>query len=487
MREEIFRLDSVTKKTDGITLLDDFNLQIFKGEIMGLLPLNTHGIDALLEVLCHNTSLSHGRIYFNDMPMNFLESTPLSRNRVYIIEKTSKLSKNLTVADNIFVLRQGFKKYIINKKLLNAQVRIFTKELDITIDPNELVLNLTPFQCCIVELVKAVATGAKLIVLREISSFISSSDLIKFYEIIRFYCKKDLSFLYIGNHHEEAFKICDRVSLMRNGAILKVLNKEDFKVEKFLPYILDFCTSKSTISRDFPLKPLLHLENVFSEHLNGLNFSVKKGECIVILDINNTSLTDIPGLMNGNLKLKHGNIIYKNMPFSNFHAKNALENGICFISENPVKSLLFYDMSYLDNLCLLLNKKTSSLFLAQKIKKSVINEYANIIGNDIFSNDISNLEMKTLYSLIYYRIFLYNPDLVFCLQPFSGSDMYLRHHLISLLNQFKLKGISIVLLTVNISDTLVLADRLLLLSNGKLIRDYNKSDFNKIEPDIFGY
>ncbi|MEM1484399.1 ATP-binding cassette domain-containing protein [Oscillospiraceae bacterium PP1C4] len=483
MREEIFRIESVTKCVDDVTLLDNFNLRIYKGEIMGLLPLNTHGKDALVELLCQNTPISHGRIYYNDGLLSYFE--PTTRNRTYIIEKTSKLSKNLTVAENIFVLRKGFKKYVINYRVLNSQALQFINELGVSINPAELVANLSPFECCVVELLKAVATGAKLVVLNEISSFLSSVDLVRFYEIMHYYCKKELSFLYIGNHHEEAFKICDRTALMRNGRILKILQKDEFKTQKLLPYIFGFCDAAFQVRKEFPPQTLLQFKDVYTENLKGMSFTVKKGECVVILDMNNTAtLSDILQLMNGQQDASQGSIAYTDRDYARNQAQQALENGICFVAENPTETMLYKHISYLDNLCFLLDRKIPSR-LRRRVKQSVIKEYRDLIGDDIYASDITNLELRSLYNLVYYRLHIYRPKVVFCVQPFSGADMYLRHHVIYLLNQLKQKGVSIVLLAVNISDSLVLADRLLLVSKGKLVREYEASDFGKIDADIF--
>jgi len=476
MREEVFRLERITQIVDGVTLLDNFNLHMFKGEIMGLVCINAHGKEALVRLLCQNVPIHYGRVYFNEMLVNNYEHSSMSMNRVSVIEKQSRLVEDLTVSDNIFILRRGFKKYLINQRVLNGQLKKFMEELDINIDGDEPVSHLSFFEKCVVELIKAVVNNVKLVVIRDISNFISAADLKKIHDLIRYYSKQGMSFLYICNHHEEAFKICDRISLMENGKILKVLNKSEFRDEMITPYTLDFSLRNSPPVKKVSKNGVLKFENVYTENIKDMSFTVEKGECVVLLDMNNTVLTDILKLMMGEIKPDSGDILLNGCDC--MKEKSDLKKRVCFIQENPIQTMLFKEMSYIDNLCFLVSKKQPRIWLSGNIKRSIIQEYEPLIGKDIYASDITSLAPLSLYNLIYYRVHLYHPDVVFCVQPFSGADMYLRHHVIELINQLRKKKITMVILAVNISDCLTVADRLMVIEQGKLCREYHSSQFH---------
>jgi ribose transport system ATP-binding protein len=476
MREEIFRLERVTQIVGGVTLLDDLNLHIFKGEIMGLVCINAHGKEALIRLLCQNVPIHYGRVYFQETLVNNYEHSSMSMNKVSVIEKQSSLVEDLTVSDNIFIMRRGFKKYLINRKILNEQFEKIAEELDIDIDGSQLVSNLSFFEKCVVELLKAVITDAKLIVIRDISNFISATDIFKIHDLIRHFSKLGISFLYICNHHEEAFKICDRISLMENGRILKILNKKEFKDEMITPYTLDFSIRDSSTIHKISQNGILKFTDVSTENIKDMSFTIEKGECVVFLDMNNTILTDIVRLMLNEIKPSKGRILLDG--FECTDKRFNLKKRVCFIQENPIQTMLFKGMSYIDNLCFLLGKKYPDIWLNNNIKKSVIQEYGPLIGEDINANDITRLAPLSLYNLIYYRVHLYHPDIVFCMQPFSGADMYLRHHIIELINQLRKKKITVVILSVNLSDTLTVADRLMLIERGQLRKEYRSEEFH---------
>ncbi len=484
MKTEILRLESITTIQNEVTQLDNFNLHIFQGEIMGLVCVNANGKESLIQLISQNLPIHYGRVYFNEVLVNNYQHSPLTMNKVAVIEQKSRLIEALSVADNVFVLRRGFKKYLISPKVLNDQLQRFTAEVNIHIDGNELAENLSPYEKCVVELLRAVIMGARLIVIRDISNSVSASDLVKFYGLLRYYCQKGFSFLYICNHHEEAFKICTRVSLMRDGKILKVFDQNEFQNENMVPYYLwEFANVAKTIVNHQSEEGILTFQNVCTENLNHMTFAVKKGECTVLLDMDNTILSDIMQLMNGELQQDSGTIFLENSVYSQKQARHALGSGVAFIGEDPIQTMLFKEMSYLNNLCILLDKKQHAVRLSSKVIKSIIREYGPVIGEEIYEENIMNLKLQSLYDLIYYRIQLCHPKIVLCVQPFAGADMYLRRNLIEIINKLKKQGITVILLAVNIADSLVIADKLILFEKGRFSSQYSSSEFHLFSAD----
>lgn len=484
MRTEILRMERVTTIENEVMLLDNFNLHIFQGEIMGLVSINENGKESLIRLISQNVPIHYGRVYFNEALVNNYQHSTLTMNKVAVIEQKSRLIEDLTVADNVFVLRRGFRKYFLSTRMLNGQLRRVTRELGIRLDGGELVSSLSPFAKYLVELLRAVIMGAKLVVIRDISNSVSTADLVKLHSLIRYYSEKGLSFLYICSHHEEAFKICSRVSLMRDGKIIKVFDQNEFQNENMMPY---YVGEFETVVREKVLRhsenPILSFRGVCTDTMDHLTFSVAKGECTVLLDLDNTVLNDLVCLMNGELRQSGGEILYRGVPYRHAQARRALQNGVAFIAENPVQSMLFPEMTYLDNLCFLLDKKEGRMWLTGRDRRSVMREYGPIIGDDIGTQDITGLKLQSLYDLVYYRVHLFNPGLVFCVQPFAGADMYLRRRLIELINQLKKKGITVVILAVNIADSLVIADRLIRIEKGRFSSEYPRSEFYHFRAD----
>lgn len=484
MREEVVRLERVTQKQDNVTFLDGVSLHIFRGEVMGLLCINAHGQEALVSLLLQNVPLHYGYVYIGDELVNSHKHSGMGRNPVSVIEERSRLVDALKVTDNIFVMRESFGKYVINDRILRTQLMQSLGDLDIGFDPGDPVEKLSSFDRCAVELLKAVVTGVKLIILRDITNFLSAADLIKFHTLIRRYSKEGVSFLYICNHHEEIFTISNRVSILEDGRIRRVLDQTQMRSENITPYIPDhFFKPSPPREREEP-RTVLRLQDIYTEHIRGLSFHVAYGECVVLLDMNNTIFPDIAKLMNGKMPPHRGEVFLGDEIFNiRSHAAE-----VAFIRDNPTKTMLFYDLSYMDNLCFLLDKKVRRRYRREKqIQRSVLREYAPLVGDAIYSDNIADLPSAALYDLVYYTVHLLGPKIVFCVQPFSGADMYLRQRLIQLFEKLRERGVAVVILAVSVSDSLQVADRLLIIREGRLASEHHRDEFKFLKDSDMGF
>ena len=125
MKEEVLRMDRVTYLEQGVTELNHFCLTIDAGEIVGLIPVNDTGITSLFKLLRQNLPIHYGYVYYHSQLVNHWQHSDGSYNRIALIENRSGLADDLTVADNVFVLRQGFKKRVIRRKVLSRQLQPF--------------------------------------------------------------------------------------------------------------------------------------------------------------------------------------------------------------------------------------------------------------------------------------------------------------------------------------------------------------------------
>lgn len=481
--DEILRLENVTRMRDETVMLDNINMHIFKGEILGLVCINFHGQQELIELLLKNLPLHYGKVYYNEILVNSYERMSMGDNRIVVIEKRSHLVEDLSVADNVFVLRKGFRKYVINRKMLRSQIQSFTQELGLEFDGGELVKNLSAFEKIMVELLRAVVMGMRLIIIDDISDLMSSMELKMFQHLIQYYAGRGFSFFYICSHHEEAFKVCSRVSVMENGQILKVLDRKDFRREKMEPFYLTVTRHLEKVTAEGSKKQLLRFDDVSCEGMKNLSFCILEGECTVILDKDNEVIRGICALMSGKQTPDQGRILYEEKIYDLRKGETELARQVCFIEQYPTKSMVFQEMSYLDNLCFLLYEKLGWMNVSHRIKKSIIREYESVLGDDIYARDITGLRKSSLYSMVYYRVYLFHPKIVFILHPFTDADLYGRLHILHLIKQLKKRGITVVILAVNLADSLLAADRLITVEKGSVSTEYIPEEFFKFRHD----
>ena len=178
----------------------NMSFHVLKGEIMGIIPMNSYGMDELLDVIVNNLPLYYGYVYYQDKCVNSWKEEKHSRNRICLIDSETSLVNGLDVLTNVFTLRAGFGQEILNEKMLTMQLQPFIDELGVSIDPFMPVEKLPAYKRVMVELLRAIVAGYHLIIIREISTVISEDELGKLFDTMRYYTGKGFTFLYVSYH-----------------------------------------------------------------------------------------------------------------------------------------------------------------------------------------------------------------------------------------------------------------------------------------------
>lgn len=478
MREEILRLERVTCLEQGVVQLENFNLQVFQGEIMGVLAVNSHGLNTLICLLRHRLPIQRGYIYYRERQVNTWGGhAPEQRTqRIGIIENRSSLVSGMTVADNIFVLRPSFKSWLIRPCLLRAQLKPVLQHLNVQISPDDYVDRLTPFQCFVVEMLKAVLGGCRLIVLREVSTFISDADLSRLHTIIRQFAQHGIAFLYIGYHYEELRDICDRTALLMNGTITKVLLREELPLSYKEPYQRLVEKQLGHREQERIAEPaVFRAKHISGGMVSDLSFSVQAGKCVVLQDMNNQIFGDFLALLLGDLPVEAGYFELNGAPF-----RPSPTRDIAILPEQAATSMLMDGLSVLDNLCFTLDHRLRELWRSTRVRRGIQKECEGLLKPELFELWPEQLSTPQKYDLIYTRVLLQKPKVLFCIQPFQGADMALRMSIWNHLDRLIKQGVALVILAVNLADSLSLAHQLIRIGRNAPNEYYSRSDFAQL-------
>ena len=480
MRAEVLRLENVSQQIDGEYFLKDINMHILKGEIVGFLTPEAKGKKELIQMLERNIPITYGKVYMNGQMVNSYAHSDLSYNKVYVIGQKSTLVSDLNIAENLFVLRRGFKKNVINKKVLRNQTERLMKEFGLKLNPDMIVMRLKPIDRCMVELIRAYLMGCILIVLDNCNSFLGEEDISLLQNMVKEFCQRDIAFLYMGNHHEEIYKICHRAILFANGQIKKKFFENELDDEHINPYITRFGASTNRKSQN-DWEEIIKMDNIYYQNLKGFYLSVRKGECVTLLVNDQNVSNDILELMTEGQLPDSGQIILNGTLYTAKMSRNFLSYGVGVIEENPAHTMIFPELSVLENLAFLVDRKIDRFVIKNRYYDSVMKEYQPYMGNVFREKDVTKLKMEDLYRLVYYRIHLYHPEVVFCLSPFAHGDMQCRQVVLQMIQQLKKIDIAVIILQVNISDAMAISDRLLVLHEGKIAKTYDKEEFYLIQ------
>lgn len=482
MKQEMLRLDRVTCIDHGEMELNQFCLDVYAGEILGLLLVNGTGVQHLMRLLRQNLPIHYGYVYYREKLVNDWRHSDGSYNRVGIIQSRSGLADDLTVSDNVFVLRSGFRKRLISRGVLKQQLQPFLDEIGVELSADAQVRELSAFQRYVVELVKAVVAGCRLVVLMDAGTTISEAELHTLHNILRHYSEQGISFVYVSQHYEEVRSLCARAALMMNGQIVKILDcahvepealSNSYGIERFDRMVRQ---QERTRVQQINAVPAVQLIGLKDARIQGLDMAIAPGECVVVQDLDNRIIDDLVNILSFHCEPNAGKILVDGLPVKQ-------RRDIAVIQKLATKSMLFPDLSYLDNLCFTMDHRIGRFWMRKSPKGSIQEEYGVWLG-DVFDADVEELSISQKYDLIYARVLLQRPRVVFCVQPFMQADLEQRIHIWTLLERLLDKGIAVVLLAVNLADTLSVADRLVRIKDGRVLDEYQRDQFGTLPENI---
>lgn len=477
MRREVLRMHDVTLEDQGSVQLEDFSLNVFEGEIVGLLPLDGHGVSAMLDLLQNNLALQSGYVYYREELVNCWRSPRMHSNRIAVIKNASTLVETMTVADNVFVLRPGFRAWVIHSSMLFRQLQPILDALGVHIAADAYADTLSSFEKVVVEVVKAVLAGCRLIVLREISTVIGEQELTRLHDILRHYAKEGISFLYVGFHYEELAQICDRTAIYSNGRILNYFSPTDGVPPEQEQYGRRAKERNVGKRQEREETSAFEIQNLYGGNVQGLDFSVSAGECVVVQDPQNMIFDHLIDLLSGERPIEAGRILVEGRPLT---MKNARE--IAILREQPESSMIFPELSYLDNLCMTVDHRLPGVWGDRRLRKGLRKEWAKRVGEEVFDIPAGMLSKRQRMNLICQRMLLQRPKVVFSVQPFRGADVGMRMYIWDLLKNLMDEGIAVVILAVNLADDFTLASRLVHVEPGSV----HILERDKQEPLPFG-
>lgn len=443
MRKEILRIHNLTINKHDEVLLQNVHFQIYDREIVGLIAREDKGANELIEYILTQNQIS-----------------------TCLIEHNSHLLDALSIAENVFVVRNRFRKYFIRESVLEDQLQRYCVKNGIALQVGKRVSELTEYERCVVELIKADIFGISLIILENPSNYISQMQMPKFHELLRKFKGKGMSFLYVGYHHQEVFTIADRTALLANGYIKKIFLKYEMTDEAIAPYINPILERRDEkgLFLEKEKGGAIDLETIHAKRckeevtfwLSDYRLSVRKSECLALIDMDNTLKGRI---MND---FQDG---YHNPNAIRMHSKS---HKFQVIPEDFVNQFLFRDLSYFNNLIFLLDRKLGRSLLPGRIKENVRENYRKKVGDVVDSNDIAGLNTIELLRLVYYKVLLCKPDLMICLQPYAGGDMHCRMEVTKLLGELQNEGIAVLIVSSNFADIMDVANRVMMIENGEI-------------------
>lgn len=482
MSQCILTMRNIQKSFANLHVLKNVQLNLYKGETMAIIGENGAGKSTLMKILTGIEPLDQGTMkLFNKeyKPSNVYDS---EQRGVVIIHQELNLFDEMTVLDNVFlgneIIKNGIS--IDHKTEIEELLKLF-KQLNIHIDPKQYVKELSIGQKQLVEIVKALRKKAEILIMDEPTSALSEEEITHIFEAVQTLTAQGVSIVYISHRMQEIYQICDRVTVLRDGEFITEHFLSDLKEDELIKLMVG-----REVSDPFPYlavdvqEEYLSVSNLEGNYIRNVNFSLKKGEILGIGGLMGSGRTSLAHTLYGLLKVNSGTIQIKGKPITMNSPQDALKHQIIYISEDRKGDGLFMNFPIRHNISMAsLNTMSNNIghIDSQKEKKlgELFKELTKIKANHL-DIEVHTLSGGNQQKVAIARALLTGPRVLILDEPTRGIDIGARREIYTLINEFKAKGVAIILISSDLPELLALSDRVLVMSEGKMtgILSYDK-------------
>lgn len=487
MRNEILRMEHILCESPRGTHLKYLSMQVFEGEIFGILTLEQPGIDILVELMCRNTGITQGRVYYREKLVNKPGQSDGSENPVAVIGRYSRLFPDLTIADNLFTAQGFFRKYVIPVKMIRTEAKRHLKEAGLSIREDLLASSLTEYESIVVEILAAIIRGIRMIVLWDALRRLSVEELDSLGRLMRRWTQEGITFILVYGHHEVLRSVCDRIAVFKGETIQKIVSENEKLSELSKTIFAQSVYSRiHLMSRQrLPVssKTVLSAVKLDGKYVKDISFEVLAGENVLFYGRSADVLDELGAALMGEGYLRSGSV---NPPAKKDRSGPGSMQRV-LLPRDPTRTLLFPELSAMENFCLPFADRINGFWMKKQLQRSVLNEYDALLGGTLQEPDLYRMNVTQLYDLLYLRYLLARPEVIICVQPLMETDMNLRSHILGLMQRLQESGIAILVLNTELYDTIYIANRLVQEQPGGGVLVYDREQFASIRKQQGSY
>jgi len=364
MSEYILEMVHITKEFPGVKALDDVTFKVKKGEIHALVGENGAGKSTLMKILSgvYPYGTYSGDIFIEGKKQHFRNIKDSEHAGVAIIYQELTLVKGMTVGENIFLGREPVVNGIINWNKVYADSKKLFEKLNIEIDVYEKVENLGIGQQQMVEIAKAISKDSKILILDEPTAALTESETRQLFRILKDLKNHGVTCIYISHRLEEIFEIADTVTVLRDGKTISTDPISNLTEDEIIKRMVG-----RELTQRYPKVPhkakrtimevrnfsVYDKDNPEKKIIDNVSFEIKEGEILGISGLMGAGRTELfMSIFGAYPGRKEGEIWLEGKKISINNPREAIEHGICYLSEDRKRYGLVLMMDIKDNILL---------------------------------------------------------------------------------------------------------------------------------------
>ena len=493
MNGMLVELKNIRKFFPGVRALDGVSLCLEKGRVHALMGENGAGKSTLMKCLFGLYHPDEGEIVIENVSHHYLANPKAAMDAgISMIHQELHPVKTRNVMENVWMGRVPCKKIAginwIEKKNMHRQTLELFRELDIHLDPDCMVRDLSVSQCQLIEIAKAVSINAKVIIMDEPTSSLTDAETKLLFDIIQKLIGQGRSVIYISHKIDEILAISHDVSIMRDGKMTGTWPSGELTEN----LIINRMVGRDLADR-FP--PRRHTSGGVSMSVSNfcsanpasfqtINFDLRRGEILGIGGLVGSQRTELVESLFGLRRLKSGSVTINGKKVKIRGPLAAIKNGLALLTEDRRGSGIIPGLSLIENTVVAnqaaYTKKyaVGGFFISAKKKKADAEKYIDVfsIKTPSVRQEIQYLSGGNQQKVLLGRWILTEPEILLLDEPTRGIDIGAKFEIYSLMEQLASEGKSIIMISSEMPELIGMSDRILVMYSGRLSGIVNRDE-----------
>jgi erythritol transport system ATP-binding protein len=482
----VLRLEGVSKVYSGTVAVKQADFEVRRGAVNVLVGENGAGKSTLVKLIAGVEQPTAGRILLDGEPVVFADTADAMAHGIGMVFQELNLFGNLSVAENIFANCEIMRHGRIDHAEQERQTVALMERLQTVVDPRAKVEDLMIGQQQLVEIAKAVARNARILIMDEPTSALSAPEVEILFRVIADLRSKDVAIVYISHRLEELMRIGDFITVLRDGRVTGARPMEDVDLSWIVRQMIGSDAKDFSAPGDHAFGPeALRANEICLPRVTGgyavdhVSLSVRGGEIVGVYGLMGAGRSEFLECVMGRHPIATGRIFVDGKPVRDRDVGGRIARGLALIPEDRQRDGLVSILSVGENLTMASLRKLTRWFHidarveAEEVRRE-IKELSIKVADP--SLPVSSLSGGNQQKVVIGKALLTSPKVLLMDEPSRGIDIGAKADVFRIMRSLAAQGIGIVFVTSDLDEVMALSDRIAVMSHGRLTALLDRAD-----------